>query len=284
VTRTLRQLASRLAAPVFRRAARVYIAGPTLEDGLRVARRLQERGFTSNLGFWDGAGDSPQSVSQACVQALLALRNLGFDCYLSIKAPAFKYSQAWMSEIVAAAKICNARLHFDSHGPETVDRTLELLDWTLLSYSNLSLTIPARWKRSLRDAGWALERNLRVRIVKGQWEDGSAVDPREGFVRVIQCVAGRAEVTAVATHDARLAFESVVRLRSAGTRAEMELLFGLPSSAPLRVAQQFGMKPRFYIPYGHAWLPYAVSQVKRNPRVLLWVLKDSVLPYSSRGM
>src|SRR2546430_13669470 len=28
------------------------------------------------------------------------------------------------------------------------------------------------------------------------------------------------------------------------------------------------------LPYGHAWLPYGLSQARRNPRILWWTMKD----------
>jgi proline dehydrogenase len=55
----------------------------------------------------------------------------------------------------------------------------------------------------------------------------------------------------------------------------MELLYGLPSRAVLKVAQDLAVPVRYYLPYGYAWLPYALRQARRDPRILWWVLRDA---------
>jgi proline dehydrogenase len=97
---------------------------------------------------------------------------------------------------------------------------------------------------------------------------------REGFLAVIDRLAGRASHVAVATHDAPLARESLARLRKKNTPCELELLYGLPLKPARRAAQETGVSVRMYLPYGHGWVPYCISQVYEHPRILWWVLKD----------
>jgi hypothetical protein len=44
-----------------------------------------------------------------------------------------------------------------------------------------------------------------------------------------------------------------------------------------KVAAQAGVKVRVYIPYGESYLPYALSQVRKNPQILWWVIRDALL-------
>lgn len=271
----VRKMVSRLSAPVLRRAASSYVAGPEIDDALRVALRLQHMGFTAAIGFWNSDHDSPRLVADAYLQSLAAMPERGLD-NLCIKLPALHYSCNLLEEVLCMAKKLNVRVHFDSHGPETMDRTLSALDHVLSAYPNVGITIPARWKRSLRDIDWAVERKLPVRIVKGQWPDGSSVNPDRGFVSAMRRLAGRVARVNVATHNAKLARQSLECLHAAGTRGEMDLLYGLPVRHSLAVAKHFAVPVRFYIPFGHAWLPYCFSQARKNPRILLWMLKDSL--------
>jgi proline dehydrogenase len=71
-----------------------------------------------------------------------------------------------------------------------------------------------------------------------------------------------------------LAREALRRLRATGTTSELELLFGLPLRRTIPVAKETGVPLRIYVPYGHAWLPYAIGQVKKNPRISLWIIRD----------
>ena len=115
-----------------------------------------------------------------------------------------------------------------------------------------------------------------MRVDKGEWADPADPerDMREGFLEVIDRLCGRAVHVAVATHDAPLAHEAVERLRAAGTPCGLELLYGLPMRASLRQAIALGLDVRVYVPYGHAYTPYALGQLRRRPRTALWIARD----------
>jgi hypothetical protein len=115
-------------------------------------------------------------------------------------------------------------------------------------------------------------RNLSGRSVSGPHQFVDA-----GFLAVIDRLAGRACYVAVATHDPWLAGEALKRLRSAHTPCGLELLFALPTRKPIQQAQAAGVAARFYVPYGHALLPYRLSELSRVPRILGWILYDLLL-------
>jgi proline dehydrogenase len=261
---------------VIERAARAYIAGPELDDALKIACGLHTRGYSAAIGYWDAANEAPRGVADAYLQAISCMAGGTLDCYVSIKLPALDYSRDLLEEVLASAMSANVRVHFDSLGPETVDRSFALIDRVVPHYSNLSVTLPGRWHRSLRDAVWARERNLPIRIVKGQWADESGLDPDAGFLALVKSLAGNIPRLAVASHNPTLARECFKSLERAGTQGEMELLHGLPSQAVLATAREMNLPVRVYVPYGHAWLPYCISQAQKNPTILWRTLKDAV--------
>jgi len=260
-----------------RRAARAYVAGPELEDAVRVCSRLFHDGIRTTLCYWNYHDDSPQFVSDSCLKAVNALSD--YDSCLSIKAPALQFRQELLLPVLDRARRRQLGIHFDSHGCDAADQTLGMTSQSLRRYRKLSLTLPGRWRRSLRDADWAAESGLRVRVVKGQWEDPVApgLDLASGFLAVVGRLAGRACQVAVASHDIPLARRALEILRAAGTSCELELLFGLRLVPGLRLAREMDVPVRVYIPYGRAWLPYCVSQAAGNPRFLWWVLRDFCL-------
>jgi len=266
--------------PLMQRAARPYVGGETVADGLSVAERLAAERFPSTLGLWDTPEDTARQVADEYLLAIERLAASGLDSYLSIKPPALRFDRQLSAELAAAAQARGVRLHFDSHGPEVVDPSTAMLEAMLLKLSsdNLSTTLPGRWSRSLSDADWAVEHGLKVRVVKGQWPDPADPDRdmRAGFREVIDRLAGRARHVAVASHDVPLAAEAIARLRDAGTSCELELLFGMPMTRSLRWASENGVGARIYVPYGKGYLPHAISQLRRNPRFVWWIIKDSV--------
>jgi proline dehydrogenase len=261
--------------PLARFAARAYVAGPSLADAVRAARRLSTRRFASTVGFWNRGDESPREVLGQYLAAIEAVGREGIDCYLSIKAPALGLSRPLLIETVQAAAGAGVRVHLDSLGPETAERTLALLA-RLADHHEMGYTLPGRWRRSLGDAERATALGLRVRVVKGQFADHerAEMDPRNGVLAIVERLAGRARHVAVATHDASLAEVALGTLRAAATPCELELLFGLPLFEPVRVAAKLGVSVRLYVPYGEAWLPYALSQARANPRVLWWAARD----------
>jgi proline dehydrogenase len=263
--------------PLLRKAARSYVAGPELRDALRLAQEFAARGVpASTLCFWDAQDDIPRHVADMYLATVRAIQGARLDSYVSVKAPSLAFDAGLVAEIAEAARAAGTCVHFDSLGAETADATFGLIERARVHQAQLGCTIPGRWRRSPRDAQTAAQMGLRVRVVKGQWPDpGAAVDPRAGFLGVVDALAGGATPVAVATHEPVLAAAAIQKLQSAGTPCELELLYGLPSRAVLKVARELAVKVRYYLPYGHAWLPYALGQARRDPRILWWVLRDA---------
>jgi proline dehydrogenase len=257
-------------------AARAYVTGPELGDALRACRHVSARGFASTVGFWNEGGEPLRQVAGEYLAALDAVSTERLDCYLSLKAPALGFSRQLLAEVLERGRAVRVPIHFDSLGPETVDPTLAAIDAMAGNHPGLGCTLPGRWRRSVADAERMVELGMRVRLVKGQFEDRQAaeIDPGIGVLALADRLAGRARHVAVATHDAALARPALERLRAAGTPCEMELLFGLPLAEPLRVAAELGVSARLYVPYGAAWLPYALSQARRNPGMVWWIVRD----------
>lgn len=283
---TLKRWAYALGGPVLQRASRAYVPGPRLQDAVHWARHLAPPSCDFTFGYFNADGESAAEVEQACrqsIQALAALEALPAEGahrtgYCSVKVPALGYDPGALQRLALLAQAQGQRLHFDSHGPETAEPMLAALDTLRHHHARLGLTVPGRWSRSLADADWAAQHGLRVRVVKGQWPcpDRPDTDPRQGFLAVIDHLAGRVSEVAVATHDVDLAREAARRLAAQGTACELELLCGLPRRGVMDLARSQGLPVRLYVPFGQAWLPYALSQVLRQPRLWPRLLKDSL--------
>ncbi len=205
-----------------------------------------------------------------------ALSGAGLDAYLSVKAPALGFDRGALSEVLEQARSAGIGVHFDSLAPESAGRTLVLAGEAGTRHPDVGFTVPARWRRSIADARVAAEAGLAVRVVKGQWADPAAprADPEPAFMAIVEELAGAHRRVAVATHDEPLARKALQELRASGTPSELELLFGLPARGPVRVGDELSVPVRFYVPYGHATLPYRVADARRDWRVLGWLSKD----------
>lgn len=275
-----RRAAGRVLRAVVRRAAGRYIAGDQLTDAQRVRETLARRGLAATIGYWDADGEHPRQVADQYLAGLDLLPGPSGEDYLSIKLPSLGEEGRLLDEVVQRAVERGGRLHFDALAPDQADRTRAVVEALQSRYpaARLSFTLPGRWRRSVADADWVVDRKLPVRVVKGQWEDPADPhrDLRQGYLEVIDRLAGRAVHVSVATHDVPLAAEALRRLREAGTPCDLELLYGLPMRASLRQARRLQVPVRVYIPYGAAYLPYAVSRLRKNPAIAMWLVKDFI--------
>lgn len=271
-TSLLRRLRRLLFTPILRQVAKAYVAGDSIADAQAVAAKWARRGIGCTMGFWDDYRDQPRGVADAY---LGCIDGLPTGDYASIKLTALGYSEELLGEVATRAQAKGTRLHFDAMKPDSVERTMRVVDRLLARQPALAVgvTLPARWRRSAQDADWVMERGLWTRIVKGQFASDSDIDPRVGFRAVVAKLAGRGRHVGVATHDVELAHTCLAELASAGTNRELELLHGLPTHAARRDAVRAGEKVRIYIGYGRAHLPYVVNKLTDNPKMILWILR-----------
>ena len=272
-----------LARRVIARAARGYAAGNSLDDAKRLARTVVERGYGVTLGYWNHGSEKTDAVVSQYRRAMGYLSGLK-DSYLSIKPPAYGCDETAHATLLRHAAELNVPLHLDSLAYGTADRAMALLSETPTRATPfLGCTLPGRWERSLLDAHSIARLGVIARVVKGQWPDPTRpdIDPRQGFVAVVHRLAGNVPLVRVATHDPVLIRKCAEILRRTNTACELELLYGLPVTSAVEIARELDLPVRVYIPYGYSWIPYALQNLRRNPRVLWWLFKDALLgPYS----
>ena len=276
----LKKAAATILTKVAQHAASTYIAGTRLSDAERVCTKLAAQGLHSTICPWDMVGTPAREVFESYVHAIDGIAKMQCSCYLSIKLPSLNYDDAMLSELLSRGAAGGVRIHLDSLGPETVDKTLQAARKARARHENLSWTLPSRWRRSLSDLEQVQDLQMPLRIVKGQWEDdaGGNQDPRKGFLALIdKLTPASVPLCAVATHDAGLAEESIERLRKINASCELEQLFGLPRSAE-RHATAHAVPIRVYIPYSYGYLPYALSGLIAEPQKLWWIIRDSFRP------
>jgi proline dehydrogenase len=240
---------------------------------------VQARGCASTSGFWSQGIEDPVRIARAHLGALEAFPPVGLDWYPSVKAPPLASRPDLLTEIVRRAAAAGVRVHFDALAPERAKETLALVADARRHGAELGVTLPARWHRSVADAEAAIELGVAVRVVKGEWPDRvqPEPEPHEGFLALIDRLAGRATHVAVATHDAALARKALTRLRAAGTACELEVLFGRGLGPATAAARAQGAPVRVYVPYGRGDVPYAMADAARDPRVLAYFAQDLVL-------
>ena len=254
----------------------------SVSEGTELCRVLQGHDLLTTLGRLSKFGDDPLQIVREYQQASNSLVHIpereGF--YLSVKPPALGFDPEHAAAIAATALANGHGVHLDSHKFAETEPTLQLLDELLKRTHpandsrrswHFSLTLPSRWKRSSADARWAAQKGVRVRLVKGDFVGGPSdeVEPKQGFLDLVDQLAGQVAHLALATHDCQLARESIARCRKRGSTLQLECFFGRPASAMLALSRETGVPLGFYVPYGETLLVYVIRDLLTNPIKLL---------------
>jgi proline dehydrogenase len=257
---------------------------------MALARQLDHVGIGVTLAYWDGPADDPRHIEAelgACVDALAALRGTP---RLSVKAPPLGFDSSIVTRLADRAAAAGVGLVLDAHGPEHADATLALARVAVAAGADTGVAVPARWQRSAEDARAALADGLRVRIVKGQWQDDALPGEvendaalRQDFLRLASGLPDATDRIGVATHDPRV----LAALTAPGRRrffGELELLFGMPSRRVLTTAARCGVPVRYYLPYGHATLGFDWRELRRRPRLGVALAEGVLLGRANRRL
>src|SRR5262245_9549766 len=103
---------------LIRRAARGYIAGPSMQDACGVCERLQREGIANTVCYWDVYSDHSDFISQAYIGLLNKIAG-GANSYLSVKAPALNFDIDLVQKVLSEARRVGAVVHFDAMAPDT---------------------------------------------------------------------------------------------------------------------------------------------------------------------
>jgi proline dehydrogenase len=258
---------------------RGHIAGPDITDAVRVAEEEARAGAQLTLGRWSPKGAPPTEVVAGHEEAILAIAAARLPASVSVKLPELAYDEELFAGLLDFAAARGVSVHLDSLHVDSAVPTFERVRDVVADHPDIGCTLPGRWERSVRDAEALARMGVRsVRVVKGQWADPDDPrrDPARGVLEVVDALRGSGIDVGVATHDERVAYAALDRLLDARTPCHLEQLYGLPRLDVGAVRRRFGIGPLVYVPYGEAYLPYALTQALRHPKILLWAARDLI--------
>jgi proline dehydrogenase len=274
--------------PLVRRFSSRYIAGPALDDAIRVVGRLNAKGKLATvdvLGEEVGSADEARAIAGQYHDVLARLDEEKLDANISIKLTALglELDDGLCHENVEAVVVDAAArgrfVRIDMEDSTTTDRTLALHRRLREDgHTNVGVVLQAYLRRTLGDVP-SLDN---VRICKGIYVEPAAVafqgfdEVRASYVHCLEALVSQGAYVAIATHDEHLIGEA---LRIVGEAAlprdwyEFQMLLGVrPDRADELVAG--GHRLRVYVPYGTNWYAYSVRRLQENPKIAGYVARD----------
>jgi proline dehydrogenase len=255
-----------------------HIAGASLHNALTICHWAELQKIHSILSPWAYPGEPNRTVLESYIDVIKAIRERNINAYVSVKLESIDYDEGLFAELLEVARVNKVKVHLDSLGIDSASLNFKVLEkFTGLGF-DLGCTLPSRWKRSVEDAERAIDLNLSVRVVKGQWPDPSApkLDCRKNYIHIISKLSKGALHVGIATHDISLAEKAAGTLSSSNVHFELEQFFSLPLNG-LNLSERLNCPYRIYIAYGSPGIPYNVRFAVSRPTLVGWIIKDFAL-------
>jgi len=278
--------------------SRKYIAGDTLEDGIRTVKQLNSKGIYATL---DVLGESIQTREEAikykleAIDVLNSIKKNKLLANLSIKPTQmglnidtdFAYEQ--IREIVGRAKEIESFVRIDMEDSSTTDKTFDVYKRIFQEYKNVGVVIQAYLKRSLDDVIVLNKLGTNYRLCKGIYveppsiaiKDRQAI--RDNFMKILKQMFLDGNYVGIATHDKYLIDESyklIKELNIPKEKFEFQMLLGVREDLRDKINKD-GYKIRIYVPFGKEWYAYSLRRLKENPSIARHIVK-SFLTFGKR--
>jgi proline dehydrogenase len=267
-----------------------FVAGETIDDAIRVLRKLNDQGLHANTTLL-GEGVLEPAETEAVVRAYgevidrIAAEGLRANVALKLTHLGLEIDEelayANIKELLARGSF----IRIDMEQSEFVDATLRI--YRRLREEGLGTVgtvLQAYLYRTPADLDSLLPLAPNLRLVKGAYLEPAAIaypkkaDVDAAYVRLLERMLTGGGYTAVATHDERIIDHTIGFADARGIgrdRFEFQMLYGVRPQLQLDLVRR-GFKVLVATPYGPEWYPYLMRRLGERPANLLFLLKNTV--------
>jgi proline dehydrogenase len=271
-----------------------FVAGQSLDDGIRVLHRLEKEQITATL---DWLGENVTSLQEAAqsrecyLKAIEAIRANQLKATVSIKLTQFglDFSEAACLEnvvvLVEQARSLASRVEIDMESSDYTDRTLRIVTGLHHRFGGfVRAVIQAYLHRSEDDIRMLNGQGIPVRLCKGAYREPAKVafpmkaDVDANYVKLMKLLLDEGTNPAIASHDESIVAQALQHIREqkiAAHRFEFQMLYGIRRDLQRRLTAE-GYRLRLYVPYGDAWYPYFMRRLAERPANVLFIAKNLI--------
>jgi proline dehydrogenase len=281
--------------------ARRFVAGETVEDGIRACQELNRAGMSVTLDY---LGESVSSRDEAIKAADIYIRMIEqlaaekIDGNVSLKLTQMgqDIDEGFLREnikrVLDTAKKYDMFVRFDMESSEYTQKTLDFMrSLRAEGYHAIGPVMQAYLRRTKGDVEQLNRDKVRVRLCKGAYKEPDSVaypDKRDvdgNFVALMQILLEHGNYPGIATHDPAMiaATRDFAKKQSIDvSRYEFQMLYGVRRDLQQMLVRE-GYRMRVYVPFGEAWYPYLMRRMAERPANLLFILnavaRESPLRY-----
>jgi len=278
-----------------RKFASRFVAGETIEEAVRAAHDLGERGIRSSLDLLGESVAVEAEATAARDQYLAMLDRMaaqGVEANVSVKLTGMGLDidedlcHANMTRILDKARELRGFVRLDMEGSAYTQRTLDFFVKRLFGTygGHCGVVIQSALRRSESDIDDMIALKARVRLCKGAYLEPPAVafpkkaDVDKNYVLLMERLLLKGNYPGIATHDQAIiqhARQFVRRQDIGAHRFEFQMLYGVRRDLQTRL-RQTGYNMRVYIPFGTQWYPYLMRRLAERPANIAFILGNLI--------
>ncbi len=268
-----------------------FVAGETLDDVMRVARRLNGERILATL---DHLGENVTTVEEAdyscqvMAETLHAIDDSGIPATISIKLTQFGLDLGDdiclrnVDALAEKARQMGSRVEIDMESSEYVDRTLAIVQELHSRYGCVRSVLQAYLYRTVDDARRMNSLGIPIRLCKGAYnEPPSVAFPEkhrvdENYLTLARILLDDGAYPAMATHDPAMIQGILQHISKTGRKPcdfEFQMLYGVRRDLQKMLVDK-GFRLRLYVPYGDAWYPYFMRRLAERPANVFFIARN----------
>lgn len=273
-----------------------YIAGETIEDGLKACRELNAQGIEVTV---DLLGEFISTIEQAeenrdkYITIIDRFISEGIVGNFSVKPTMFgllidkDICYANIEAVIKKAAAMNSFIRIDMEDSQCVDTELEMYKKLQQKYpASVGLVVQAYLRRTKNDLTALADVHtngtpLNFRLCKGIYIEPKHIafkafeEVREHYLDDLRFMLDHNMYVGIATHDRYLvdkAREIIKEKNIDKSKYEFQMLYGVTPELRSSIAKQ-GYKMRVYVPFGKDWFGYSTRRLKENPQMASHIVK-----------
>ncbi len=273
-----------------------YIAGETMDDGVKAAKKLNEEGILVTI---DLLGEFITDLKQAeenknkYLEIIERFTSEEFDGNFSLKPTMFgllideDICYQHIREIVAKAAEKNNFVRVDMEDSQCVDSEIKIFKKLKEEFSgHVGLVVQSYLRRTLDDITNlnnipANGHPLNFRLCKGIYIEPEHIafkgyqEVRDHYMEDLEFMFKNNIYAGIATHDKYLVEESYKLIEKYNVPKDMyefQMLYGVTPELRKSIIEK-GHRMRVYVPYGKEWFGYSTRRLKENPKMANHIIK-----------
>lgn len=271
--------------------AKKYVAGDTLDDGVRVVKELNAKGIVATM---DILGESIKTRGEASetkeqyFELLEAIDKHKLDSNISIKPTALglaidvDYCKELVTEIIEKAKSYNNFVRIDMEDSPFTQVTIDIFKELRAKYDNVGIVLQSYLRRTYDDVVDLNKIGTNYRLCKGIYIEPEKIafkgrqEVRDNFLKSLEKMFDDGNYVGIATHDDFLIKESyrmIEEKKIPKNKYEFQMLYGVTEYLRDKINSD-GHKIRIYVPYGEHWYAYSIRRLQENPQVAWYIAKS----------